>query len=806
MDYETGKANLEELIIWENENKANPLRNEATTRFHLIDRLLENCLGWAKENFSLEVSYDGEYSDYQLGKPATRIIIEAKREGIYFTLPSGFEKNVCKIRTLYEISEEIEKAIKQAMGYCQKRGVHIGCVSNGHQIIAFLGARQDSVPPEDGTALVFSSLESMKEHFLLFWNSLSQKGILENNLVALLANKSENPPPESLAARIPNFPGFKNRNPVAAELQILGGLFLEDIARSPEFAEEFVSRTYCESGALSQYALVSREILNSRYTNFFEKETGVSLKPAKTKKGVEPELREDLLAAAISQRPIILVGDVGVGKSMFIKHLILVDAKDILDNSIVLYIDFGSKPSLAKDLSSYVITEFNRQLREKYQIDIEEKNFIRGVYNLDLQRFRKGIYCDLLETDISKFQSKEIEYLEKLITNEEGHLKSSLNHIVFGHKKRIIIFLDNVDQREYQFQEQVFLLAQTFAQDWPVITFVALRPDTFAHSKNSGTLAAYQPRVFTIDPPRVDKVIQKRLDYAIEKLRLTGSLPSFPKGISISSEKLETYIGMLSDAFNDSEDVIEFVDNLSNGNLRRALDFIVSFVGSGHVDSEKIFSIIDNQGKYNLPLHEFLRAVLFQDNEYYDPKTSPIYNLYRISSNDQNEHFLSSIMLTFVDRKGKVSGSEGFVMTEEVFYFLQGLGFNEHQIQSALNGLLDKDLITTPQVYTSLFESRIRIQPSGAYTIKRMSNSFTYTDAIITDTPIVNFDFRAKINNAYSIEERLTRTSYFLDYLDNSWDTKLSGIYEWPETSCLIRNDITQICKRLKSKNNHFKL
>jgi hypothetical protein len=73
----------------------------------------------------------------------------------------------------------------------------------------------------------------MKEHFKQLWNALSQKGLSENYILTYLTEKSEVPPPEKLSTKILNFPGYKNRNPVAAELQILGGLFLEDIARMP---------------------------------------------------------------------------------------------------------------------------------------------------------------------------------------------------------------------------------------------------------------------------------------------------------------------------------------------------------------------------------------------------------------------------------------------------------------------------------------------------------------------------------------------------------------------------------------------
>ena len=47
--YEDGKAELDRLIDWHGEQSATFDRNEATTRFHLIDTLLTQVLGWPKD-------------------------------------------------------------------------------------------------------------------------------------------------------------------------------------------------------------------------------------------------------------------------------------------------------------------------------------------------------------------------------------------------------------------------------------------------------------------------------------------------------------------------------------------------------------------------------------------------------------------------------------------------------------------------------------------------------------------------------------------------------------------------------------
>ena len=276
-------------------------------------------------------------TDYSFGSPR-RLVVEAKREGVYFELPAGFSGRVCKIRTVMEGHAAIESALRQTLGYCLERSIPFGAVCNGHQVIAFIGARSDAIPSIEGRCLVFQSLEDMVGDFRTFWDNLSKPGVLAYTLHATVKSAEMQPPPEKLSQRIADYPGFKNRNPFQTELKILGELFIEDVVRAPELEKEFLERCYCPSGALSQYALISKQILQARYSILFEKELGgASLHPVQDKQGLTEEFAGDILAASLKRRAIILLGDVGVGKSIFIRHLIRVAARDVFENALTLY-------------------------------------------------------------------------------------------------------------------------------------------------------------------------------------------------------------------------------------------------------------------------------------------------------------------------------------------------------------------------------------------------------------------------------------------------------------------------------------
>lgn len=801
VEYNEGEKNLRDLISWYSSNVNEQTRNEATTRLHLIDHLLFECLGWNREDCKTEERINGQYIDYSFYCPGCLFIVEAKREGVYFELPVGTDNVIYNISFFSRRAKGVGNAIKQAIGYCQSHGVPYGAVCNGHQLIAFIGSRSDGCPPLEGRALVFDSLESMEKNFLMVWQCLSKDGILSRRLSIELQGAVVSPAPSKLSERTSGYPGFKQRNVLQTDLQILSDLFIEDLASLGEEGDErdFLRECYCRSGALSQYALISKDILRARYSALFQKATeGPSTTPATTKKGINPEL----LAESLSRRPILLIGDIGVGKTMFIKHLYQVEAPDIFTDALVFYVDFGSGPALMEDLTVFVMDELRKQLLDRYDIDIEARNFVYGIFHRDLERFEKGIYADIRDTAPQTFQRKRIEYIEEKLRNKDEYLRLCLTHIYKGRKKQIVVFLDNVDQRPGEFQERVFMIGQSMADRWPVTVFISIRPQTFYRSRISGTLDAYHPRAFTIGPPRVDQVVSKRLGYGINLLD-RGIPLGFGGRTLVKVESLKHYLEVLAYSFSQSRYLNEFLDNMSGGNIRLALRFVRDFIGSGHVDTEKILGIYRDTGAYLVPLHEFLRAITYGDHEHYSPAASEILNLFDISTADGREHFLSPILLAQLDRWAQHSTTDGFVSVSDIYEYLQSLGFNPSQVDWATERLIHRNLIESPtksrESQLSKPISHYRVTSVGAYYAKRLITRFEYVDAMVVDTPIVDIDMRAGVANAYIIADRLSRAKVFCDYLDSQWQL-LEGwqlAFEWPAIRKLIDRDIDYITGKI---------
>ena len=204
--------------------------NEAQTRFHVIDRVLFECLGWCRETeVEIENSENQKFTDYELGKPNRLAILEAKREGIQFEIPAGTAKRlVTDLRSITRVSGEAEKAITQVQAYCSQRGTPVAIVSNGKQFIAFLGSRLDGVNVLDGKALVFDSLQSLKDNFDRAWQMLSAEGIKEKRINRFLTTGEEQPP-SKLSSRLAHYPKARYPSDIQSTLRYLSDLFLQDV-------------------------------------------------------------------------------------------------------------------------------------------------------------------------------------------------------------------------------------------------------------------------------------------------------------------------------------------------------------------------------------------------------------------------------------------------------------------------------------------------------------------------------------------------------------------------------------------------
>lgn len=788
-----GRKRLGELIV-----KVSPLgqlSNEAETRFHFIDGLLTDCLGWDKQDIHVEHHEDGDFADYELGRPTRVLIVEAKKAGLPFTFPVEHSAKRCivPIASLLDADPSLAAALKQCQDYCVRRGVQYGVVCNGPQLVAFLASRSDGIAPLKGKAIAVNGESQLLHNFTLLWQHLSPWAVVEKRLGQLLSAAVGSALPRKLSTLLLEYPRFRYRNQSQEELRTVADLLLEDVTVVPEIEPEFYRQCYCESGALSSFAILSKDLINARYAALFDSKQDAPQVTSIANGSGDLLSSSNAVAEAIAKRPIVLIGDVGVGKTSFLKHLIYVRAEAEFGKSIYVYIDLGSQGALESDLKTFVLDEIERQLLSRYGVDIQQKEFVRGVYDLDVKRFRAGVWSDIYETDRALYDEKLRDLLSEKLRNKASHAQHSIKHIARGRKTDVILILDNADQRDLDTQQAAFLIAQNFAREWDAIVFIAVRPQTFHQSKRAGALSAYPPKVFTISPPRPEQLLEKRLLFALDMAE--GRLPvERLHGLRLNLHGLALFLKALLSSLGRNKEILELLSNITGGNMRAVVELITRFISTPNVDSDKIIQIMQETGRYEIPLHEFAKVAILGDYAHYNPASSIALNVFDVGFPDEREHFLALLVLGHLNHEGAHRSLENFVRSAHLVSEMQDLGFVPQQVLACLRRLTNKKLIETTERVTfdedvlgnliGDMPSAFRITTVGAYHLLRWAGSFAYLDAMVFDTPIfreASLKLVAQNPNSFDIADRFDRAVAFRDYLNGVWqDAGISRPYfDW---------------------------
>ena len=166
------------------------------------------------------------------------------------------------------------------------------------------------------------------------------------------------------------------------------------------------------------------------------------------------------------------------------------------------------------------------------------------------------------------------------------------------------------------------------------------------------------------------------------------------------------------------------------------------------------------------------------------------------------EHFAMLLLLDFVERAGQVGGGHGFVERHAAIAFMQTAGFTVEQTVPHIRRALEKGLLSSPEGLKEENADRIRVTSAGAYSRKKLCVLFSYLDAVVVDTPIVDVSWRSEIHDARSIDDRLERAEKFLSYLDQCWEKapELIDKFDWTPLSKIARRQISEIKARLRSQ------
>jgi hypothetical protein len=486
--------------------------NEATTRLRAIDTVLFDVLKWDKLAVETEKYCRTEgFADYAfLRSGLVCLILEAKKSGKTFLLPSRkFTARPFGFGLLAKECSEAASAMTQAQGYAAIYGSRFVAISNGHQWLLALTFVQDQ-PLDERLIYVFESYEAILSRFPGFWDCFGPEGVYSNAVSGELLESRKAPAPPKLSAGIANYPKPADRNVICNELSYVLQVVWNQMEKG-EGEAQFLRECYVVPEATPANIQLVKELLEHRR----------SADGRQSYQVLGTEGIADVVCTDLPERPIIVLGGVGHGKSTFLMYLRLIAARDILSNYIQLDINFVDRPDSRGEVGRYVYDEIDRQLLEHYGIDLTADSFVRGVLNLQLDRFSKSATGQAYKDDRVGYKTHEIRFIEECQRDRHNYLTCVFRHLRLGRSQSIALFLDNLDRRDDHIQEEAFLLASAMARDWACLVFVCLRPDTFYLSRSQGVLDSVAPKVITVASPPSSPILKRRFRYASQMAKGT---------------------------------------------------------------------------------------------------------------------------------------------------------------------------------------------------------------------------------------------------------------------------------------------
>lgn len=773
-----GRTNLEAIIRSFPEESAH--WSEAQNRFQFVDRLLLECLGWEQPYIEVERFDDsGGRSDYLLGKPV-KAALEAKKEARRFDFLPGCRPNsVRPLRPLVEACKTLKEAVSQVLTYTTMNGAQIAIVCNGPQMVIF----QANIPghsPLDSECYVFNGFQDYIGNFTLLWRLLSPEGIAENKALRELANHRNPRIPAKASTAIGELTAYRYRSSFQENLRHLASILLESIDDNPSIKTEFYRECYVPLEANNRHLLLSKNVIAARYQRVAD--NGISPATVATSiKGGKLIVNGSSQAGTSSSRPFVVVGDVGVGKTSFFENLFQELSDVEKQQTYYIHINLGEKATLARDVKSHILSAIPQVLKINYGIDIFSNDFVEKVYETEMEDFDKSVSGRLKSISPIDYEKAKIKFLQDKLERSDEHLQHVLSYLIRVKNKQILLVIDNADQRNFQTQQDAFLIAQELAASRNIMVFVALRPSTFYQSKLTGALSGYQNRVLTISPPPADEVLRKRITFAV-RVAEGETAPAALEGVYLNVASIVLFLKATLRSIKSNNNIKTFLSNITGGNTRLVVELITGFCGSPNVESEKIVRIEGETGDYKVPLHEFTKHALLGDYSYFNGLSSLVAcNVFDISSSDPREHFLSLLIIAYISSPMGLKDNDGFVSAENIYLEMTRIGFISDQVRFALKKLATKRLIETAhghyrELVVDDVESpdalHFRATSIGIYHIRYWVGGFSFLDATSTDTPIFDEAIRGIVfNNANSldIKHRFERATSFRSYLEAKW-------------------------------------
>jgi hypothetical protein len=753
-------------------------RNEAETRHKIIDFVLHRVLTWPRNRVEVEEYIRPGYADYVLKKPNGDpiILIEAKREGDFFTVPRAYDS--AETYTYIGLEElltddSIREAITQVRRYCVDVGCEYAAITNGHEWI-FFKTFERSRRWDTMRGLVLRRLGFFEAEYTKAVNGLSFTSITEQSSLSSLL--TSNPPKDRLIfyprERVASYSHPVTANRLAPYLRPIVQQYYGVISDDDP---EFMNRCYVSQRDYDSTLTGMRSLIQDALTPYL-RSFGVKQLSETEEGGQIGEKITKAIKRNQRGQVLVLFGGKGAGKSTFIKRLLHHQTPQWLrTHSVVVILDLLKVPEDAAIIRETLWSKLVEELDTLELLKSPRDELIRALFR---DRFQVAERQELagLNSDSEAYNTR----LNSLVAEWKMDKPYCAQKLVRDWQQKgrgIVVVLDNTDQYSGAVQDFCFTSSQGIADQLGCTSLISMREERFFNSKVHGVLDAFQNSGFHISSPRPSDVFKRRLAYTID---LLSEPDADDRPINVDDDTARECIRYLSivkqELDKENSHLTSFLSACAHGDTRLSLDLFRSFLLSGYTNVDEIIS----SARWDFQIHQVIKPVMVPTRYFYDEATSDIPNIFQLRFSRNCSHFTSLRILRKLAKV--VEGSlAGYVTVAQLqTYFVETFNMLE-DMQRNLDVLLKHGFVEASNRidYFSEDVDSVKITPYGVYMLKELAYYFTYLDLVCMDCAVFDEEVSNYLSEAarreyelfirrdrlMRVEVRLDRVERFIDYL-----------------------------------------
>ncbi len=429
----------------------------------------------------------------------------------------------------------------------------------------------------------------------------------------------------------------------------------------------------------------------------------------------------------------LLIGSVGSGKSTFTDYLRLEALpKSVTDHTLWININLNRAPLTRELIYDWIINQCISLLKASFpESDFDALDLLKKIYSVEIGRVERG-KASLYPKDSEKYIDAIFAELDALQRDKVATLNGLINYLCTGSEKLLTIVLDNCDKRGRDDQLLMFEVASWLKDSFPCMVFLPLRDTTYDQYQDQPPLdTVIKDLVFRIDPPLLERVIYKRLHYALREIksqnsRFTYYLPNKMK-VECSRAEVATYLqSMISSLFQDYF-FKRIITGLAGRNIRKGLEILLDFCKSGHIGEDELLKTRQSLGEYKLPKHLVARILLKGKRKYYTDSESHIKNMFFAQEDDAlPDPFIRITILQWLQNSAKLYGPNrtmGFHKVSSLIEALQAAGHSSERAVEEITKLTQAGcILSEAQSHEISHDDLIAISPAGVIHVDLIRN------------------------------------------------------------------------------------